>query len=119
MGMGLILRTIRDGEPRTATSTFTQLLSSEKKTEKRPKMTMGMGLFISLLLLFAVVFSVWGGRWYFDLPLRVATVSLIYFFSLFFFFLLVSCGVCVFLILPVVVGESVKKPFFVVVKIWT
>ena len=83
-------------------------------------MTMGMGLFISLLLLFAVVFSVWGGRWYFDLPLGVATVTLILFiFSFFFFLLLVSCGVCVFLILPVVVGESVKKPFFVVVKIWT
>ena len=29
------MRTIRDGEPRTATLTFTQLLNSEKKKEKK------------------------------------------------------------------------------------
>ena len=66
---------------------------------------MGTGLFISLLLLFVVVFSVWGGRWYFDFQLGLATVTLNLFFSL-----LILCGVCVFLILPVVVDESVK-PF--------
>ena len=68
-------------------------------------MKMGTGLFISLLLLFVVVFSVWGGRWYFDFLLGLATVTLN------FFSLLILCGVCgffFFFILPVVVDESVK-----------
>ena len=66
-------------------------------------MKMGTGLFISLLLLFVVVFSVWGGRWYFDFLLCLATVTLNFFFPPDF----VRRLWC-FLILPVVVDESVK-----------
>ena len=45
-----IIRTIRDGEPRTATSTFTQFLSSDAS---RLKPTSGL---LVLLLLFLVMF---------------------------------------------------------------